>query len=399
MNEEKQGDMLRPQRSSISSGVILSAAGVAGLLALFLIYLWLTTIEAPSAPILTGLKSPRGLTALEGKQLLVSEVLGGRLLRTDLNGEVKEVAVGLPATFGGPSGDYPIGVSSAVWHEQAYYYVVGEPHHGGGVSRIRDFSTLYRLEPGGEPEKLAGGVGPFGFSTTRITNPYDLAVAPNGGFFLSDAGVNSVLYVSESGNISDYTVFPKRSVQGPAGPIEIEAVPTGLTLGPDNALYVATFTGHPYLRGEAHTYRLADVNGDGDAMDPGEAEVFAKGFSVPTDLVFDENGGLLVTEFSTDMLKLVQELGHRRAADIPGRVVRWENGVISVVADGLVSPTSIAVVDDRVLVSEEFIGSVTEVNPKRFSRWVALALAAVAGLAVGLFVWLGIYLGARRFGS
>ena len=38
---------------------------------------------------------------------------------------------------------------------------------------FRDFSTLYRLEPGGEPEKLAGGVGPFGFSTTRITNPYD----------------------------------------------------------------------------------------------------------------------------------------------------------------------------------------------------------------------------------
>ena len=381
------------------SGRILSTAGAIGLLTLFLIYLWLSAIKMPSTPVLTGLKSPRGLAALDGGQLLVSEVLGGRLLQTDLNGEVKEVAVGLPATFGGPSGDYPIGVSSAVWHEQAYYYVVGEPHHGGGVSRIQDFSTLYRLEAGGEPERVAGGVGPFGFSTTRITNPHDFVAAPNGGFFLSDAGVNSVLYVSESGNISDYTVFPKRSVQGPAGPIDIEAVPTGITLGPDNALYVATFTGHPYPKGEARVYRLADVNGDGDAMDTGEMEVFAKGFSVPTDLVFDEDGGILVTEFSTDMLRLVQELGHRRAEEIPGRVVRWEDGVIAVVAEGLVSPTSIAVVDGRVLVSEEFVGRVTEVNPKRFSRWFALALAAVAGLAVGLFVWLGIYLGARRFGS
>ena len=366
------------------SGVILSAAGVAGLLALFLIYLWLTAIEMPATSILTGLKSPRGLTTLDGNQLLVSEVLGGRLLRTDLNGEVMEVAAGLPATFGGPSGDYPIGVSSAIWHDQAYYYVMGEPHHGGGVSRIQDYSALYRLGPDGEPEKIAGGIGPFGFSTTRITNPYDLAVAPNGGFFLSDAGVNSVLYVSESGNISDYTVFPKRSVQGPAGPIEIEAVPTGVAIGPDNALYVATFTGHPYPKGEARVYRLTDVNGDGDAMDQGEMEVLAKGFSVPTDLVFDENGGLLVTEFSTDMLRLVQELGHRRAADIPGRVVRWKDGVISVVAEGLVSPTSIAVVEGRVLVSEEFAGSVTEVNPKRFSRWLAGGVSIAVGVSVAL---------------
>ena len=380
------------------SGGIISAAGVFGLLALFLIYLWLTAIEMPSAPIVTGLKSPRGLAVLDGEQLLVAEVLGGRLLRTDLKGAVTEVAAGLPATFGGPSGDYPIGVSSAVWHEQAYYYVVGEPHHGGGVSRIRDFSTLYRLEPGGEPERVAGGIGPFGFSITRMTNPYDLAAAPNGGFFVSDAGVNSILYVSETGDIFDYMVFPKRGVQGPVGPIDIEAVPTGITLGPDNALYVATFTGHPYPTGEAHVYRLTDVNSDGDAMDPGEMDVFAKGFSVATDLVFDGKGGMLVTEFSTDMLRLVQELGHRRAAEIPGRVVRWEDGVISVVTEGLVSPTSIAIVDGRVLVSEEFVGSVTEVNPKRFSTRFAAVVAVAAGVGVVLVLVVGMY-SARRVRS
>ena len=373
-----------------SSGTI-SAAAVIGLLALSLIYLWLTAIEMLSTPVLTGLKSPRGLTALEGDQLLVAEVLGGRLLRTDLNDTTTDVATGLPATFGGPSGDYPIGVSSAIWHSDAYYYVVGEPHHGGGVSRIEAFSALYRLEPGGEPERVAGGIGPFGFSTTRITNPYDLAAAPSGGFFVSDAGVNSVLYVSEVGEISDYTVFPKRGVQGPAGPIDIEAVPTGITLGPDNALYAATFTGHPYPEGEARVYRLADANGDGDAMDPGEAKVFAKGFSVATDLVFDGDGGLLVTEFSTDMLRLVQELGHRRASEIPGQVVRWEDGAISVVAEGLVSPTSIAIVDGRILVSEEFVGSVTEVNPKRFSSRFAAVASAAVGVGVALVLLVSVY--------
>ena len=373
------------------SGRILSAAGVIGLLALLPVYLWLTAIERPSTLILTGLKSPRGLTALDGEQLLISEVLGGRLLRTDLKGKVTEVAAGLPATFGGPSGDYPIGVSSAILHDQAYYYVAGEPHHGGGVSRIKDFSTLYRLRPGGEPERVAGGIGPFGFSITRITNPYDLAAAPRGGFFISDAGVNAVLYVSDAGEISDYAVFPKRDIPGPAGPITIEAVPTGIALGPDKALYVATFTGHPYPRGEARVYRFVDVNDDGDAMDQGEVAVFAQGFSVATDLVFDENGGLLVTEFSADMLRLVQELGHKRAAEIPGRVVRWDNGVISVVAEGLVSPTSVAIVDGRILVSEEFIGSVTEVNPKRFSTRFAAVVSAAAGVGVALVLLVGAY--------
>ena len=348
-------------------------------------------LDGPSTPLLTGLKSPRGLTALDGEQLLISEVLGGRLLRSDLKGKVTEVATGLPATFGGPSGDYPIGVSSAILHDQAYYYVAGEPHHGGGVSRIKDFSTLYRLELGGEPERVAGGIGPFGFSITRITNPYDLAAAPGGGFFISDAGINAVLYVSEAGEISDYAVFPKRDIPGPAGPITIEAVPTGIALGPDNALYVATFAGHPYPRNEAYVYRLVDANNDGDAMDLGEAKVFAKGFSVATDLAFDDKGGLLVTEFSADMLRLVQELGHRRAVEIPGRVVRWDNGVISVVAEGLVSPTSVAIVDGRILVSEEFIGSVTEVNPKRFSTRFAAVVSAAAGVGVVLVLLMGAY--------
>ena len=363
------------------------AAIAAGLV----IFFWLTAIERPSTPILTGLKSPRGLTALDGEQLLISEVLGGRLLRTDLKGKVTEVATGLPATFGGPSGDYPIGVSSAILHGQAYYYVVGEPHHGGGVSRIKEFSTLYRLGPGGEPERIAGGIGPFGFSITRITNPYDLAAAPHGGFFISDAGVNAVLYVSEAGEISDYAVFPKRDIPGPAGPITIEAVPTGIAIGPDNALYVATFAGHPYPRNEAYVYRLVDANNDGDALDLGEAKVFAKGFSVATDLAFDDKGRLLVTEFSADMLRLVQELGHRRAAEIPGRVVRWDNGVISVVAEGLVSPTSVAIVDRRILVSEEFIGSVTEVNPKRFSTRFAAVVSAAAGVGIALVLLVGAY--------
>ena len=368
-----------------------SISVLAAIAAGLFIFFWLIDLDGPSTPLLTGLKSPRGLTALDGEQLLVSEVLGGRLLQADLKGEIAVVATGLPTSFGGPSGDYPVGVAAAILHNQAYYYIAGESYHGGGISRIKDFSTLYRFVPGGEPERLAGGIGPFGFPATRITNPYDLAAAPRGGFFISDAGVNAVLYVSEAGEISDYAAFSKRDVQGPAGPIDIEAVPTGLTIGPDKALYVATFTGHPYPRGEARVYRFTDVNDDGDAMDQGEVTVFAQGFSVATDLVFDENGGLLVTEFSADMLRLVQELGHRRAVEIPGRVVRWDNGVISVVAEGLVSPTSVAIVDGRILVSEEFIGSVTEVNPKRFSTRFAAVVSGAAGVGVVLVLLMGAY--------
>lgn len=69
----------------------------------------------------------------------------------------------------------------------------------------------------------------------------------------------------------------------------VQSVPTGGTIGPDGALYVGEYLGFPYPAGEARIFRIGEDN---------QPEVFLEGFSNITDLTFDEDGNLLVLQFS-----------------------------------------------------------------------------------------------------
>src|SRR5690606_34791397 len=113
----------------------------------------------------------------------------------------------------------------------------------------------------------------------------------------------------------------------------MQAVPTGMIVGPDGAVYVSTLTGFPFAPGEARVYRLADLNGDGDALDNGEMTVYASGLTSATDLAFDADGNLFVTQFSANML----------GENVPGQLVRVSGGTVEVVVDGLITPTGVAV--------------------------------------------------------
>ena len=349
MNTDSGGVQSRWQ--AIGLAAIVPTATV---LIVSIIVFWWSTMKPV---VVTGLNTPRGLTPLDDGGLLIAEVRGGRLLHMSSRGDLTIIQGGLPATLGGPGGQYPTGISAAVLTEDAYYYVVGE-HRG------RPFSTLYRLVLGEDPLFFAGGVQLGGMPATHITNPYDLVSDHDGGFFVSDSGYNAVLHVTASGDIFDYMVF--QDLPNPLYPESdihptVDIVPTGITYGPDGALYVASFTGHPHPSGLAYVYRVEDVNGDGNALDEGETTVFATGFSVATDLAFEADGALLVTEFSTDIASFGPNYDLEHSTAAPGRLLRWRNGAVQVVADGLVSPTAVAVVNGRIFVSEEFAGRVTEI--------------------------------------
>jgi glucose/arabinose dehydrogenase len=339
--------------------------------------------------LLDGLRSPRGLAALSDGNVLISEVLGGRLLRMTANGDLEVIQEGLPATLGGPGGNYPTGASAAVLFEGTYYYVVGE-------FRGSKYSALYQLAPGAGPELLAGGTDRDGFPATRLTNPYDLVPWPEGGFLISDAGVNAVLHVSPKGDVSDYATFPRREVSIAGESYSFDVVPTGLTIGPDGAAYLASFTGFPYPQNAAYVYRLEDRNNDGDAMERGEVTVFAQGLSAATDLAFEEDGALLVTEFSTNMAALLDEHGIEQAEKVPGRLVRWKDGAVDVVADGLVSPTGLAIVGGRALVSEEFAGRMREIPTPTAGGSLGWVLPVLVGVTAAAMVLLGVTRWRRR---
>jgi len=218
-----------------------------------------------------------------------------------------------------------------------------------------------------------------------------------GDVLVTDSGRNSVIRITSDGHISDYAFFPDEPI--PDTGETAQAVPTGAVWGPDGALYVATLTGWPHPAGAATVYRVADTNADGDAIDDGEVTSYSTGFSAATDLAFETDGSLLVTEFSTQMKVLVSDLTLENATDLPGRLVRRAvDGTTSVVAENLVGPTAVAVLGERIFVSEEFAGRVVEVGGTgqpalSATGWV---LSIIVALGAALLAGGALLAGQRR---
>jgi hypothetical protein len=313
---------------------------------------------AQNGILLTDLSAPRGLNPA-GSDVLVADQGNGRILRVTPLGTVGVVVDGIPFSIFAEEGTEEIlGVSSAIDVGGTYYYVLGEADEPG-------FDSVYSVVPGQQPVLIAdlgayeeanntdGDVDEAG-EPELLSNPFDLISDGAGGLYVSASGANAVLHIGPDGTISPFAIFPNRAnpmfpaVGGPT----MDQVPTGIEVGPDGAVYVATITGFPFPPEAARVYRLEDLNADGDALDDGETTTYAEGLTFATNIAFDQDGSLLVTEFSVDAL-----------SEAPGRLVRVVDGAISeVVADPLITPTGVIVTDSgEILVSMEFAGIVADV--------------------------------------
>ena len=347
-------------RFSVKKGLL------AGVFALAIPFVLGGSVQGQEPLVVSGLQAPRGLTATDSR-VLIAEQAAGRIIRVAPNGNISVIAEGLPATVSEtPEGALTAGVTAVIEVNGTFYFTVGEAPGEAG------FDSVYSVTRGGEPELIAellpyeqennvdGGTN----ETSQLVNLYDLAWDGADGLYVSASGANAIFHVSFEGEITSYAVFKAR--QNPMFPgrgrAEMEQVPTGLVVGPDGALYVSTLTGFPFPAGEARVYRMEDKDGDGDALEPGETTIYAEGLTSATDLAFDQDGSLLVTEFSTSML-----------AGAPGRLVRVVDGEIGVVAEPLDSPTGLAVLaNGTALVTMEFLGIVAEPE-------AAAALVAAGG--------------------
>ncbi len=169
------------------------------------------------------------------------------------------------------------------------------------------------------------------------SNPYSLVSDGEGGWVVSDAGMNALLHVDEEGNITTLAVFAPRLIAAPpeaglpdGAEIPMQSVPTGVVQGPDGAFYVGELTGFPFVPGMARVWR---VTADG------EASVYAEGFTNIVDLAFDSEGNLFVLELAKNSLL---------SGDVTSAVVQMteDGGQIEVASAGLTFATGLAIGPD-----------------------------------------------------
>jgi sugar lactone lactonase YvrE len=185
------------------------------------------------------------------------------------------------------------------------------------------------------------------------SNPFTLELDADGNIFVNDSGANATLMVAPDGTITTYAVYPPFPNPTDFGPPTIHQVPTGMAWGPDGALYVSTLTGFPFLDGAAVVYRLEDLDGDGDAMEEGEMEVYADGLTTSTSIAFDADGNLYATQFMGFL---------KGEAPNTGNLVMWDDGEWHVLVNGLSTPTGLAIGHDGdIFVSQEFFGQVLRI--------------------------------------
>lgn len=148
-----------------------------------------------------------------------------------------------------------------------------------------------------------------------VSNPFDMSINGDTAYVV-DGGGNAAYKIKLDGSDAQAIAIPKKTLsasllpsappgqelapelvealpglveQLPGGKIAVQSVPTGGAIGPDGALYVGEYTGFPYPEDQSRIFRIGD---------DGKPEVFLDGFTHITDLTFDEEGNLLVLQFS-----------------------------------------------------------------------------------------------------
>jgi hypothetical protein len=172
------------------------------------------------------------------------------------------------------------------------------------------------------------------------SNPFALLSSAI-GHLVADAGANDVLYINPSGTITTAAVFTATMVEFPPGSgtmIPMDAVPTTLVVGPDNAVYGSQLTGFPFPVGGASVYR--GVEGSSPTL-------FESGFTNVLDIDFGPDGSLYVLEmFANGLL----------SGNPTGAVIRVapDGTRTTIASEGLVAPTGLTVGPDGALYVSNF---------------------------------------------
>ena len=216
-------------------------------------------------------------------------------------------------------------------------------YHGdleGNITAVLDIAGYQATDP--DPYNPDG-------ADPAETNPFGLAVLPNGDALVADAAGNDVLRVTLAGDVTTVARWTGEEI---APGVFAEAVPTSIAIGRDGWIYVGQLTGFPAIPGTSHIWRVnPDAHGAVcDVLTPdANCSVWMSGFTSIMDLdIHRPSGKVYVYEIAEDgwlafeegfgtgdfpPAVLLEVQGEKRTELVPGQLS--QPGGVVVTSDGV----------------------------------------------------------------
>jgi sugar lactone lactonase YvrE len=152
-----------------------------------------------------------------------------------------------------------------------------------------------------------GGMRDGGITRARFSDPFGVAVAPDGSIYISDAGeAQRIRRIAPDGTVSTVAGGPEGRVDG-AGATARFSTPSGIAIGRDGAVYVAD-TGNNAIRRISPDGSVSTIGGDGVAGyqdgDGHEAR-----FNGPVGVAVDISGRVIVADTYNDRIRAIHPDG------------------------------------------------------------------------------------------
>lgn len=317
--------------------------------------------SAPPAPdtLATGLVGPLQLDIGHRGQVYVAQSFAGQLSRLGDHGNVVSLASETVSVEGVASRKWAVAYTTRNDAEDPAS-LVAELKLRRADGSVRTVADLAAYEAAKNPDQL----NRYGFRqlgdeclaqlppelqpyTGQVdSNPYALANAPGGGWFVADAGANAILHVSRAGKVSTYFVFrPQKSVISAeaaaanglpdctvGATFAFEPVPTDVEVNAQGYLLTTLLPGGPEDASLGARGSLVRIGGDGEYSN------LASGFLGATNLAIGQGGRIYVAEL------------------FGGQISMYRHGVVSPVLS-VPSPAGLEYRQGRLYASTDVFGA------------------------------------------